>query len=95
MWMRVASGSLPLRVQVCTNVQAVTVTSAWQRFLVLATGNGASGIQPTIFSAAANNAAFTLYTAGIQIVQGSSMPDYVKTNGAPANSSGAPRSATS
>jgi hypothetical protein len=92
MWMRVASGTLPLRVQLCANVQAITVTSTWQRFLILTTGNGASGIQPTVFSAVANNAAFTLYTAGVQLVQGSNMPDYIATRGAPANANGAPRS---
>jgi hypothetical protein len=95
MWMRVASGTLPLRVQLCINVQAITVTSTWQRFLILATGNGSLGIQPTVFSAAANNAAFTLYTAGAQLVQGNNMPDYIATLGAPANANGAPRSIVS
>jgi hypothetical protein len=91
-WARTLSGTLSLRVQVCTNVQAFTVTSSWQRLVFFATGNGSSGIQPTIFSAAGNNAAFALYTTGLQLAQTNGLPDYVMTNGAPANPSGAPRS---
>jgi hypothetical protein len=82
-WLRVASGSLSIRFGTAIDIDAITVTAAWQRFTVTKTVTGVDQPNLTIRNEAGGGAK-TLYAWGAQIDQAAQATAYVPTTSAAA-----------
>jgi hypothetical protein len=88
-WMRVASGTRNVEVNLNGFGSTIaTLTTAWQRVTVTATGNGISSAFLNFRDGAGVNAAGVIYVAGAQLVQANHTGDQVRafTNNGPPRS---------
>ena len=93
-WMRVLSGTRVVILNINgSGPTQVTLTTTWQRVVTTPfLGNGVSGAYLDVRDGPGVNSAGAIYMAGGQIAQTNQAPDFVRTNGAPFNPNGAPRS---
>ncbi len=82
-WLRCESGTVSVRL--ANNggfaIQTCALTTTWQRFSVTGTGDGTSINQLLIYSAAADNSAFTIDAWGAQLEFGAAVTAYSSTAG--------------
>lgn len=94
LWMRTASGSVTLRLagNGLAAATVATIDTTWRLVSLADTYAAGGAAQLLIYSAASNNAAFTVYATKAQVTQGNRIADYIKTTSAQKNARGAPRS---
>lgn len=83
-WLKVPTTTTTVQIHSnLTNFTACVVTTAWQRFTVLGTGDGSTSIIVSIYSNTGDNAAWTIHAWGAQVELGATATTYIPTTTLP------------